>query len=215
MQLGEFSLSTATERRYTLCVAPPLSSLALSSLALVQALASHGSGRAVRRRGAALERSALAACARDDGAQRRAAVRALCAGHHRPQVRTQRRGRCTALSRAGALEPPLGRQPTPNQRHQVCSQSWRRSRQRREALELFQHAVRVAAAGRGHGRCRLARRASSTPEIVTISERAMQQLESMQKSQGLDELILRLGVRAGGCVVAPFYLKSGMAIRGS
>ena len=117
MQLGELSLSTATERRYTLCVALPLSSLALSSLALVQALASHGSGRAascgsgraVRRRGAALERSALAVCARDDIAMTElSGVQlgglSLCAGRHRQQVRTQRRGRRTALLSRRALQ---------------------------------------------------------------------------------------------------------------
>ena len=84
---------------------PPLSSLALSSLALVQALALRGSGRAVRRRGDSLERSALTTCAHDDGAQRRAAGRALYAWRHRTQVRALRRARRSALSCAGALEP--------------------------------------------------------------------------------------------------------------
>jgi len=39
----------------------------------------------------------------------------------------------------------------------------------------------------------------TAPRIVSFSERAMQQLQTMKESQQLDVLFLRMGVRAGGC----------------
>ena len=41
--------------------------------------------------------------------------------------------------------------------------------------------------------------ASASPQIVSFSENAFAQLESMREKQGLDEIVLRMGVRAGGC----------------
>lgn len=41
--------------------------------------------------------------------------------------------------------------------------------------------------------------AAAAAEIVTFTPNALKQLDEMRSKQGLDELCLRVGVRAGGC----------------
>jgi len=41
--------------------------------------------------------------------------------------------------------------------------------------------------------------ATDEDQIVTFSDKAFAQLKSMREKQGLDEMLIRMGVRAGGC----------------